>query len=170
MKTETKDEGGVSLLEELKELGFDTAAKDLDEKTKLRRRLMLAYENYKVLTPEALEAFQIELKNKSEKIYRDGKRVAKIDRSRYQTIKYDRVRFRPLSGYPEVPPVEVLEKVKQAKRTEIFDSFEVADVESVEEREDPIIFGLIKGCPDRFFIAQWDNDLKFEDMVKGLNY
>lgn len=156
----------AQMVEELQSLGFDKAAKGLDVKTKTRRKLMLAYENYKVLTPEALEIFQEELKKKSMEIYRDGKRVANIDKSRMQTLKYDRVRMRSLSEYPEVPPVDVLEKLKEAKRTEVFDTFEVADVESVEVREDPIIFGRINGCPDRFFIAQWDNDLKFEDMVK----
>jgi hypothetical protein len=155
-----------TMIAELQELGFDSAAKNIDAKTKTRRKLMLAYENFKVLTPEALAIFQQELRKKSEEIYRDGKRVAKIDKSRMQTIKYDRVRFQPLSKYPECPPAEVLTTLKEVKGRDIFDSFEVADVESVEVREDPIIFGKINGCPDFFFIAQWDNDLKFEDMVK----
>jgi len=160
----------IKLVEELKELGFEKAATDLDAKASLRQKLMLAYENHKVLTQECLDVFQAELRKKSEEIYRDGKRVKNIDRAKMQTVKYDRVRFRSLADYPKVPPPEVLGKLKESKATGVFDSYEVADVESVEEREDPIIFGRINGCPDRFFIAQWDNDLKFEQMVKDLSY
>jgi hypothetical protein len=35
----------------------------------------------------------------------------------------------------------------------------------VKEVIDPIIFGKIDGCTDRFFIAQWDDDVKIEDIV-----
>ena len=68
--------------------------------------------------------------------------------------------------YPSAPPQAVLDKVEEAQKVGCFDAFEVCKVESVREYKDPIVFGRITGCPDRFFIAQWDNDVKIEDILK----
>jgi len=31
---------------------------------------------------------------------------------------------------------------------------------------DPILLGRITGCENRYFIAQWDDDVKIEDILK----
>lgn len=43
-----------------------------------------------------------------------------------------------------------------------FDSFSVAHIAEVK---DPILFGEIAECTDKFFIAQWDEDVKIEDIL-----
>ena len=38
------------------------------------------------------------------------------------------------------------------------------DFEWIKEIKDPIVFGVINGCPDKFFISQWDDDIKIDDI------
>ena len=47
----------------------------------------------------------------------------------------------------------------------VFDTFEVAKIESTRVYRDPIVFGRISGCDDRFYIAQYDDDVKIEDLL-----
>jgi hypothetical protein len=47
----------------------------------------------------------------------------------------------------------------------VFDTYEIAHIQSIVERKDPILFGCITGCADKFFIAQWDDDVKIEDII-----
>lgn len=133
----------------LKELGFTKAASVLDEKKERARKMMIAYENYKFVTPEIFDRFNRELKAKTQKGY-----------------QFDRLAFSNIKDYQEVPPQHVLDKVKEAMGRGCFDTFEVAKVETVEVRPDPIIFGKINGCQDSFFIDQWDNDVKIEDILR----
>jgi hypothetical protein len=63
-------------------------------------------------------------------------------------------------------PTEKEVELRKAKGLECFDRFEVAKVETIEVRPDPIIFGLINDCVDKFFITQWDDDVKIEDILK----
>jgi hypothetical protein len=72
--------------------------------------------------------------------------------------------FCPIERYDrDVPPQDVLEKIEAAKKSGCFDSFEIAYVEEV--KKDPIVFGRIDGCSDRFFIAQWDDDVSIEQII-----
>lgn len=81
-------------------------------------------------------------------------------------MTHDTLEIIALELYPEVPPPDCLLDLKKAKDLNIFDRFEVAKVQTVEVRPDPIIFGLINGCVDKFFITQWDDDVKIEDILK----
>lgn len=46
-----------------------------------------------------------------------------------------------------------------------FDRFEIAKIHWKEELKGPILFGIIDICTDKFFIAQWDDDLRIEDIL-----
>ena len=81
-------------------------------------------------------------------------------------MTHDKLSFVNLKEYPEVPPMDCLMDLKKAKDMECFDSFEVAKVETVDVRPDPIIFGLINGCEDKFYITQWEHDVRIEDILK----
>lgn len=151
----------------LKEAGFEKAAKDTQKKLDLRFRLMMAYEHYRFATQECIDRFNVELKKKSEKIMRDGKRVKNIDYSKWQEVSHDKLRFRDIKEFPDVPPQHVVDSLNTAKERKIFDRFEVCDIETVVKREDPILFGRIEGCPDRFMIDQWDDDVRFEQIVRA---
>lgn len=133
----------------LNELGFKKAASTLDEKKARAKKMMVAYENYRFVTPEIFDRFQKELMAKTRKGY-----------------QYDTLAFVNVKDYPEVPPQGVLDNMKIAMDRKCFDYFEVAKIETVEVRPDPILFGRITGCSDAFFIDQWDHDVKIEDILK----
>lgn len=140
---------------ELLELGFKKAGEKLQDKEEMKRKLMIAFEFHRVVTPGIIDRFQKQLRKKTEK----------QDPQRSWITTYDTIAFCKIGEYAEIPPAEVLGKVKEAKARNCFDYFEVAKVETVEVRPDPIIFGRINGVDDRFFVAQWDNDVKIEDIL-----
>jgi len=76
------------------------------------------------------------------------------------------LQFTAIQAYEKVPPDFVLEAMEKAMDLNCFDRFEVASIQSVKEIPDPIVFGVIDGCTDKFFISQWDNDVKIEDILK----
>lgn len=147
-----------TLENELKELGFDAASQQVQKDRELARKLRTAFEHYRVVEPEHFTRFNSDLKAKTEQ--KDGK-------NQWGNITtYDRLKFTPVAQYTAVPPPEVLEALRAAKGHGCFDAFEVATIESVRVVPDPIIFGIITGSANKYFIAQWDNDVKIEDILK----
>jgi hypothetical protein len=142
---------------ELKELGFTTAALTITRQREMARKLRIAFEHFRVVTPDIVRGFQHEL-------YRRTKRQIG---GPYSDVTYDQLAFTEISQYPNVPPQGVLNKVKEAKDLGCFDYFEVATIQSVRVIPDPIIFGRISGSDNRYYIAQWDNDVKIEDILRG---
>lgn len=138
----------------LNDLGLTKAAKSIENKVSLKKKLLIAYEHYRFVEPHIFERFQEQIKAKTLK-KKDG-----------YYDSYDYLRFIKLEEYDQVPPMDCLLDLKKAKEFGCFDAFEVAKVETVEYRKDPIIFGLINGCVDKFFITQWDDDVKIEDILK----
>lgn len=139
---------------ELREVGMEEAANQLEKKMVLAKKMMVAYEHFRFVTPEVLTRFKDALKEKT----------FTKDKNGYQ--RYDTLKFEELKRYSKVPPKTVLESIKTAMDKKCFDKFEVASVETVEVRPDPIVFGVIDGCQDKFFIDQWDNDVRIEDILK----
>jgi len=142
----------MATVDRLEKLGFKRASKELVEKEALNKKLVLAYQHFKWLTPEDVTVFNEELQKKTLK--EDSK-----------TRDYKKLVFITVANYGTVPPTDILEKMEKAIEIGCFDNFEIAKIESIKEVKDPILFGCIVGCGDRFFIAQWDDDVKFEDIV-----
>ena len=136
-------------LKDLQELGFDSAVKTVEKNRDLVRKSAVAYEHFDYITPEMVEKFKTEVKEKTRK----------EEKNYYQ---YDTLAFINIKEYTEVPPADVLEKLREAKKWNCFDNFEIAKIESVREMKDPILFGRITGVGDYFFIAQWDDDVTIE--------
>ena len=44
-------------------------------------------------------------------------------------------------------------------------SDEIAKIQDIVQTKDPIVFGCINKCADRFFIAQWDDDVSIEQIL-----
>lgn len=77
-------------------------------------------------------------------------------------------------------PASVIEKKKKADELMIFDNYSVlhfdpkgnaVDPKSVEKRKDPILFGMIKGSRNFYFIDDWEDahcKLTFDQIVKTL--
>jgi hypothetical protein len=107
-------------------------------------------------------------------------RYAWLDADTYATFakrlyaKDLQMKFTLVADYPRVPPRPVLDALAEARATNLFCNFAVAEI---EKRPDPILFGMVgPGLPDRwtfassdplFFIAQWGQDVTFADMLAG---
>lgn len=144
---------------ELRELGFTKAADQVQKDRDMARKLRIAFEHFRVVEPSHLERFQSDLKTKTTKS--DGS-------NQWGTITtYDKLVFTPISDYKTVPPKEALDELRKARSHECFDSFEVATIKSVRVVPDPIIFGVINGCQNKYYVCQWDNDVKIEDILRA---
>lgn len=176
--------------QELMDLGFKQAGHKLARKESMKKKMAIAYEHYRFVSEGIMNRFQNALKEKTYKketckycesmkelkkeerlvssglVYFSGLGCMGCGGSGIARETYDTLSFCSIGDYSQVPPQEVLDKVREAKNRRCFDSFEVAKVETVEVRPDPIIFGRIEGCSDRFFVAQWENDVKIEDILK----
>lgn len=160
----------------LKDLGLDKAAQTLDKKLTLKKKLAIAYEHFRFVEPHIFDRFQEQLKTKTLRVHEpcpqcNNQTVKKMtcnycQRTGARYMTHDKLAFCKLAEYPECPPMDCLMDLKKAKELECFDSFEVAKVETVDVRPDPIIFGLIDGCVDKFYVTQWDDDVKIEDILK----
>ena len=134
-------------------LGLETAAKLLTQREQAIEAWGLAYAHFPFITPQQIEQFKL----LCEKEFRQSPRGYR----KKKTLK-----FTQLKNYPAVPPTEVLDKLKAAQDLKIFNTFEIAHIEWYEVLPDPILFGLITNCPDYFLIAQWGEDVSFEDLHK----
>ncbi len=129
-------EDKVNLIDELEDLGLSSVSENLKVKVKedeeakeAKKRLLLAYENYRVVSPDKIERMDKAL----------YERTSKQDERGYLT--YDKLRFTNIKHYDKIPPKEAREKLKEALETNLFDEFEVCDIQSVTKVPDPIIFG-----------------------------
>ena len=136
----------------LARLGFKSAATKVKTAVETKRKLAIAYEHYRYVSAEKMAAFQQKLREES------YKRSAISGRSRWKELA-----FTPLHAYTETPPAHVLDSLEAANAHKCFDKFAIAHIVNVE---DPILFGYIDGCTDHFFIDQWDDDVKIQDILK----
>ena len=143
----------------LKQLGLTSAATELSRQEALSKKLTLAYEQFRFVTPANIDKFQDKLKAET---------VKETGKNQWGTItEHKRLKFTAIKDYPNVPPSDTLDALELAMGVGCFDTFEIASIEWVKHVPDPILFGRVTGCEDRFFIAQWDNDIKIEDMLQG---
>lgn len=143
---------------QLEKLGFKKAVNELKEKKELKRKLVLAYEHFRYVRQEKIDAFNEKLRKKT--LHKTGAAGSNL------WHHYDTLAFIPVADYSDIPPQKVLDKVEEAQKIQCFDDMEIGKIESVNEYKDPIVFGRVNGCPDRFFIAQWDDDVKIEDILE----
>jgi hypothetical protein len=141
--------------ERLEKLGFTYAVQQIKAKKIKAKKMMLAYEHYRFVTEEKVKEFNQKLCNQP------GALMYKYT--------YQELAFVPVGSYKNVPPPEVLDALETAKALEyapgakVFDSYEVAYIRDVK---DPILFACIDGCSDRFYIADWGEDVAITDLLK----
>jgi len=156
--------GEMTTAEYLKSLGLETAGANVEIKIKekndlreLQKKLSLAYEHYRYVTPDKIALFNKELKAKT---------LEKKGKNQWGDITtHDQGIFISLKNFGCVPPQHALDRLKEAQDRKIFDSYEVFKIESIETVPDPILFGKINDCEDLFFIDQWDNDVSIDDLI-----
>ncbi len=141
-------------IERLEKIGFKKASNRIQELREMKRKMMIAYEHFRFVKQDKINAFNEKLK----------KETLKEDERAYY---YKVLQFTPLEEYSEVPPDHVLDALEKAQELKCFDTFEIAKIHDKVEVKDPIVFGRIKGCPDRFFISQWDDDVKIEQIINA---
>lgn len=149
----------ITTVEELKELGFTAAAAGVERDRVLAHKMRVAWENTEsVITPEIFAKFCEDLRRQTER--KTGQTNQWGEHSTFDTIK-----LTSLADYPEVPPKEALDALKRVKDLGCFDSFEVATRKSVHVIPDPVIFGRINDCPDRYTVAIWGDDLPIREWL-----
>lgn len=140
--------------ERLKKLGFESVSNKITELKELKRKTMIAYEHFRYVTQEKIDVFNAKLKQET---------LTEDNRAYY----YKYLNFIPLAQYSEIPPLNVLDKIEETQNMKCFDYFEIAKIQDKVEVKDPIVFGRINQCPDRFFVAQWDSDVAIEDILQA---
>lgn len=134
-------------LSQLERLGFISAANKVRGAAEYKRKLAIAYEHYRAVSDQKIHEFNAKLRESTLK--RNG--------------DYKELSLSPIEAYSKVPPKSVLDSLEVAIGRKCFDSFQVAYIREVK---DPLLFGLVKGCTDHFFIDQWDDDVKISDLLK----
>ena len=142
-----QEQAPESNYEKLMRLGLTKAAGKIAKMKKMK----IAYLNFLYVSSDKLALFNDKLR----------KETLLEDKRAY---RYKQLKFVLLKDYPELPPPSVLEALENAKKFNCFDSYEIAKIDWIEQIKDPILFGVIEGCSDKFFISQWDDDVKFEDI------
>lgn len=140
----------------LENAGATKQALILEAEIRTRESLVRLQEwDYKVLPKAAIDKFQ---KENTMTFTRDGLKLHVDQLEAYVG--------NPKSGEAKdrILPDDVLEKLEEAKERELFDSFAVLWAEKVK---DPIVLGCVDGCEDYFFIAEWSDDITFEQITKG---
>ncbi len=163
-------------IETLESLGFGTAARIVAQQkeaapTELRRKLRIAFEHFRVVTPEQAQKFADKLKNKTftSKTVRNPHYDKRERIDTWIQPVYTRVQM-----YDKVPPTNVLESLRKAKELDCFDYFEILTLGQARHVEyiplpqpkDPVLFGRINGSDNRYFIDQWDDDVAIEDILR----
>lgn len=139
-----------TFMERMSRLGF----KNVVAKAGRMVRMKVAYSDYLFVTPSHINDFNEKLKEET----------LKEDKRAYH---YKKLIFISLDKYTAIPSITALNALESAQTRGIFDSFMVCKIDWVEEIKDPIIFGRIEGCEDFFFISQWDNDVRVEEIIFG---
>lgn len=67
-----------------------------------------------------------------------------------------------INEYAGIPPKQVLDKLQETQEKKIFDYFTIA---TVNEVKDPLLLGRLSNHADRYFLAQWGNDVSLDEVI-----
>jgi hypothetical protein len=156
--------------------GFEAVAANLRWKAEKGRKLSIAYEHFRYITEEQVNSFNEKLKDQTRRPL-DAEQAKRLKdqqiphhptRWEGATVIHDELVFCELNKYQGLPPNDVLEKVKSAMEKGCFDVMEVAEVKpiaTVVKLPDPIVFGRVNGCTDRFYVCEWGVDVSINDLL-----
>ena len=144
-------------ISKLEKLGFKTAGDKVKRLAEKKRKLAIAYEHFRFVRKEKISDFNQKLKEKTMK---------RVKGPYGNTETFQELSFTPVESYSECPPDDVLADLETAMGRNCFDAYEIAHIVTTVKVPDPILFGRINGCTDRFFIAQWDNDVTIQEILK----
>jgi len=78
------------------------------------------------------------------------------------TIGYFRWKEEKVEDYGALPPESVLKTYAEHKERRLFDYFTIASVEGIH---DPLLLGRLNDDETRYYIAQWGDDVKLDDVI-----
>jgi len=130
------------------------AAKDVQDR---RKRLAIAFEHFRYVTLEDIETFQNQLREST--FTNNGTAYPRLVET------FDVLALVLIEDYHGLPPEAVVKEVARVKDMGVFDAMEVAYVQTKRVDRDPIIFGTITGCPHRFYVAEWGDDVSINDIL-----
>jgi len=112
--------------------------------------------DYKLLTKKTINSFE---QSNTMSLTRDG-----------LCLHIDRIEAyvgNPESGKEKdrLIPDNILTELEKAKDRNLFDAVAILWAEKVP---DPLLLGIIDGCEDYFYIAEWGEDVSFEQLTKDL--
>lgn len=172
----TKIGAALERAERLKRLGFVRAAAPVIEKAEMAKRLeKVTAENFIVIRPAKIQSFLDRLATEYNKKHGKSKDVCKTDfqglpplkartvhASGYQGIGIFAWEETAIEDYAGIPPDNVLSRFEEVAAKKVFDYFTIGTVQAVK---DPLLMGRVKGVEDRFFIAQWGDDVSLDDVI-----
>lgn len=111
--------------------------------------------------------YKILLKSEIEKFQKENTMTSTTDGLKLHTDPIEAYVGNPKTGEAKdrIIPDNVLEKLEEAEERQLFDDFVVLWAEKVK---DPILLGCVYGCEDYFFVAEWGEDITFEQIKKGI--
>lgn len=136
----------------LEKLGLKKVSGQIDEMRERKRKMEVAYKSFRVCPPDKVVQFNEKLR----------KETLKEDKNSYS---FKRLEFIPIEKYEKIPPEAILQKIEKAIEKDCFDNLEICKIAWHKEIKDPIVFGCINGCQDKFFIGQWDNDITIDEIM-----
>ena len=151
-----KVEGGVANAHatKLKSLGFKKLSSKMEEVARRATKInMIALSGYLKIPAEKIKAAKEMIEGRSNMTRQ--LRLLETTIEKYVGQNHDENNF-------TLPPGDVLEKLAVAKKSELFDEFTILHVKAIP---DPILLGKIKGEKDRFFIAEWGNDITLTELM-----
>lgn len=171
-------------VDQLKKGGFKEAAAKLQEKIDHKKRqYKLAFYQYVTIVPDKIKAYLDRKAKEYNKKYaktrgpRESFRSGSIPVSPHyrfisKTADYDLHdpdtigQFlwieTPVKDYKGIPPENVVDLASEHANRNIFDELVVAEVKGIAY---PLLLGYIKGDENRYFIAQWGDDVQLDDLL-----
>lgn len=144
-----------SQAQEYREIGLIKIAEDLEAKAnKAWKEMEISLAGYSRINRSELEKFKKELSDISDYTSK---------RELQETLLKDYIGQDGEKTKLAVPPADVLEKLKVARESKLFDDYSVLHIKYVP---DPILCGKIAESDDLYFIAEWGDDVKLTDIVK----
>lgn len=138
------------------EAGAVAQAGVLEKEINMRVKLMRLKDwEYRLLTKKTLDKFSA-----------DNRMTMTEDGLRLHIDRLEAYVGNPESGAEKdrIIPDNILDKLEEAKERQLFDSFAVLWAERVP---DPILLGVVNGCSDYFYIAEWGDDISFKQLSEG---
>ena len=151
-------------VKELLDAGLTRAAQQLSATQRFIHRSQLLYAKYPILTEEQVTRFNERLEAATRR--KTGVCLSERDgKCRDWEETWQELTTVPLKHYEGIPPASVVKQLKEFRKE--FDTLRVAYIQQAKTRlEDPLLLGQVNGSSDYFVLAQWGEDVTYEEVLQ----